>query len=485
MSVPQDDLVGRLVTEITDSGAAPLDPLHAAALLEARGWTDQRANEYAFADVFALGSAVYARSSLEDREIGRAAPPEERGMRRALSVMRSYLRGMTFALPMILLSMSVVVLHFSTVSYIRFSTAIATAIGMGTIGSFLVTGGFSQALAHEGLFYISQELYSLAHHYSRRVIASGFLAALIGWILGVLLNEAFQIFPLWMVGVATLFYWLWPMMLSQAVALFVTDVGVFSAAAYYFDRLETHEDTSIALEFRRRWSAILQVIRPYFAYGAIYFAFLFMDRLVAWSAPATYHPYVLWYQNSYELGLDWSLWTFILPMGLIEVYVDTLFRRIEARRHMQTVNDIQAFNSQFVREHRRVTLWVAVTGLLTALVVVLVLQLLSQLGILADPLNDPITRSTFLFAAPSYMLIAVALQNTLVPFSVNMVEGAVRAATWALAVDLVIGFIFSRTIGYQWAVIGLLAGAIMFAVLSVRTARKVIYRLDFNLIRLL
>lgn len=519
-----ENIVSRLAAELVDAGSAPLDSLHAAALLEAQGWTDQRAAEYAFADVFALGAAVHSRTSQETDDVARGAPPEKRGVRRLLSVVRSYIRGMTFALPMLLLSMSVVFIHFSTVSYVRFSTAIATAIGVGTIGSFLVTGGFSQAIAHEGLFYISQGLYSLSRHFCRKVISTGLLTVVAAWIIAVLANALFQIVPLWMVGVGTVYYFLlavlwlgasllymlrreptilllfafsiavvyvlfrivhWPMMVAQAVGISAIDLGVFAAATYFFGRLESTEDPNVSLRFNRRWSAIIQVARPYFLYGAVYFAFLFIDRLVAWSAPAAYHPYVLWFQNAYELGLDWALWTFVLPMGLIEVYIDAVFHRVEARRNALTVHDVQDFNTRFVGEHSRVTLWVAVTGLLTALVVVLVLQLLSSLGILANPLVNPITRSTFLFAAPSYMLIAVALQNTLVPFSVNMVRGPLRSVTWGLAADLVIGFLCSRIFGYQWAVLGLLAGSITFALVSMSTARGVIHRLDFNLVRLL
>lgn len=519
-----ENIISQLALDLANAGFRSLDALHAAALLESRGWTDKRATEYGFADVFALGASVHARLALEGPEIGRAFPTRQRGAKRWLSVMRSYIRGMTFALPMLLLSMSVVFLHFSIVSYVRYGAALATAIGIGTVASFLVTGGFSQAIAHEGLFYLSQGLYTLGRHFCRRVIAAGFVTVVAFWVVVVAANALFSIFPWWVIGVATIYYFLlaacwlgtsllymlrrepsililfaisigvvfvlfrfghFPMMLAQAVAIAIVDIGAFLVANFNFNRLEASEDRSLALTFNRRWSAIIQVARPYFLYGAVYFAFLFADRLVAWSAPAVYHPFVLWLQNEYELGLDWALWTFVLPMGLVEVYVDALFRRIETRRHGMSVNDIPKFNARFVAEHRRTSIWVAVTGILTMIAVIVVLQLLSQFGILRDPLYNPIIFNTFLFAAPSYMLITIALLNSLLPLSLNMVEGALRSAAWGLLVDVVVGFIFSRTLGYQWAVLGLFAGALTFAVLSIYTARAVIQRLDFNLVRLL
>jgi hypothetical protein len=517
------NVVQELVTELEAQGASPLDPLHAAALLEAHGWSDARAGSLGFEDVFDLASVVHGAAE-GIGPLRRLAAPEEQGVARVRSVLRSYLRGMTFALPMLLLSLSVVFLHFSIVSYVRYSVALATAIGIGTVTSFLVTGGFSQAIAHEGLFYFAQGLYTLGRHFCRRVVAVGIVTVLAAWAGVLLLNLLFQIFPWWMMGVATLFYlllaatWLGtsllymlrreptilalfagsvavvfllfrllhvPMLPAQAIAIAALDLAVFAVVGLYFRQLEAQEDPSLDLAFNRRWSAILQVIRPYFLYGLVYFAFLFVDRLVAWSAPAPYHPYLFWLQNDYELGLDWALWAFMFPMGLVEVYVDDLFRRIEKQRPLTSLEAVSDFDADFAARHRRTMSAIVVTGLLTMLAVVAVLAILARLHLLADPLANPVIRTTFLLAAPSYVLITLALLNTLLPLSLNMVEGALRSAALGLGVDLIVGFVASRLFGYPWAVLGLLAGALTFASFSMGATKSIVARLDFNLVRLL
>lgn len=520
---PLDPLVP-IVDNLNAQGIRPQDALHAAALLESQGWTDVRAVRAGYRDVFHMGEALHDATQRQGLRREATPPPEIRGFRLVVRNFVSYLRGMTFALPMLLLSLAVVTLHYSLISYVHYSTSIATAIGIGTIASFLVTGGFSQAIAHEGLFYLSQGLYALGRHLCMRFVRWGIVVAILGWVGAFLANTLLLLLPWPLFWVASLFYvllaglWLvasllymlerepailvilavgvlvvWasltylhlPMMTSQGLGLVAVDLITWGAGLFYFARLERKEDRSIPLEFDRRWSAVVQVSRPFFLYGLVYFAFLFTDRLLAWSAPAAFHPYFLWFQNSYELGLDWALWTFVFPMGLIEVYVDAMFRRIAKRRVTQDVTSLKEFNLSFAREHRRTTIFVAITGVLTIIVTVIVLALLGRLGILPDPLRNLVTREAFSLAAPAYLLVAIALQNTLVLFSLNDPGPAVRAVAWSLAVDFVLGFLFSRLVGYQWAAVGLLLGSLTFAILAARFSARVVGRLDFNLIRLL
>ena len=46
---------------------------------------------------------------------------------------------------------------------------------------------------------------------------------------------------------------------------------------------------------------------PYFAYGLVYFSFLFADRIMAWTGRADYRQYFFWFQADYEVGLNWAL----------------------------------------------------------------------------------------------------------------------------------------------------------------------------------
>ncbi|MBW9234278.1 hypothetical protein JQK62_18805, partial [Leptospira santarosai] len=64
-------------------------------------------------------------------------------------------------------------------------------------------------------------------------------------------------------------------------------------------------------------------------YGFLYFSFLFVDRVNAWSKNEEFMPYVIWFRGQYELGLDFALLTIIIPMGVCEVVVNRLMFDLE------------------------------------------------------------------------------------------------------------------------------------------------------------
>src|SRR5207244_1314153 len=56
-----------------------------------------------------------------------------------------------------------------------------------------------------------------------------------------------------------------------------------------------------AAEGRTRAGLLVYGVAPYFLYGLVYFALLFADRLIAWSAG--HHPLPIWFRSPYEVGL--------------------------------------------------------------------------------------------------------------------------------------------------------------------------------------
>ena len=77
-------------------------------------------------------------------------------------MVKGFIRGAIFALPMAISVLSMLTLRFSLWSYEYLSVELATCIAIGTIFSFLTVGGFMQAIARRGFLYISQGYYNLA-----------------------------------------------------------------------------------------------------------------------------------------------------------------------------------------------------------------------------------------------------------------------------------------------------------------------------------
>lgn len=515
--------IADLVRLVTSDGVNPLDAAHVATILEYNGWTDQRAARYGYEDVFALAEVVYDQAGIRPPRVRALPEGKQAWYVRLLHVLRLYLRGLSFAAPMLVSSASVLALRYSLWSYVDFSTEIATAIALATFASFLVAGGFTQSIARRGLFYISQDQYGLARSSSLRLVLAGFgmlgLVA-VGMVLFVLL---IPILPWRMISTTLLYFvpltsiWLgvcllymlnreptilgliafgiglvyflyevmgMPMMTAQVIGMFAVAAASFILAIFLMHFLERFNVSEFGQRVFTRQSQVGYSLAPFFIYGIAYFALTFVDRVMAWSRPQEFHPYFLWFLGDYELGIDWALWTLILPMGIVEVYIDGLFRRLKQRADRYTVDDIGAFRRPFRREHLRTSFTVLLAGLFGILLILWVMSLLVRHGLINSwPLADPRTRFVFFMAAPAFSIITVGLHNVLVLFSLNEPWAAARACGIAVLCDTAVGFLASRYLTYSWAVVGLVVGAVLFALLTSREALRVLERLDYFMVR--
>ncbi len=509
--------------QISESGSHPLDVSHVAAMLELSGITDRRAVSLGYDDVFDLAQALYESLSTDMRWETVLADDGDPWYKRFFQTIRLYLRGLSFAAPMILSSASVLALRFSLWSYVDFSTEIATAIALATFGSFLVTGGFTQAIARRGLFYITQEQWRLARISTARLLLMGVYAIVLTVLLVIIFVAIIPILPWPIVGYTFLYFlpmsfiWLgtgllymldWepvilvlisfgigmvyyffdirkvPMMYAQAISMWIIAVISFLLAFVLFRRLERRNPKEMEQSHRMRWSQATRSLMPFFIYGVAYFALNFADRVMAWSRPEEFHPYFIWFRGDYELGLDWALWCLFVPMGIVEIYIVGMFRRIQRLGKHVNVANIPAFNRGFQLYHLRTMILVLVSGFASIPGLVWLAKWLFQLGLLYfDPMDNPITRFVFLVGSPSFSIIAAGLQGSLVLFSLNEPWVATRAAGSALLLNIIVGFLASRYVAYWWAVWGLAVGSLVFTGLITVQAMRVLGRLDFHLMR--
>jgi predicted benzoate:H+ symporter BenE len=71
--------------------------------------------------------------------------------------------------------------------------------------------------------------------------------------------------------------------------------------------------------------------------------------------------------------------------------------------------------------------------------------------------------------------------NAVILFSLSQPNMVVKAIIPAILSNLIIGFLLSRWISYEYAVIGLFIGTILLAILSTRSLIKVFKNLDYYL----
>jgi hypothetical protein len=521
---PSENHWARLRVQVQEANPLVQDPLDVAAVLESLGWTDSRIEQqFGHSDIFHAAEELY--QAIQQDITQAPLPISVEVSRRVLlrSVIRDLGHGLTFTLPMIVSVMAMITLHISFASYQYFSVANATAIGLATFFSFLTTGGFSQAMTN--IYYVLSGMQKI-----QDIEATVFL--LMRWAMGltgvvaVLLLVVDFIFPimpeslvflmivylimlsvLWLsftglyilrreylltvitaisIGVAYgLFRSGVPVEWAQAVAMGVASTCGFVASVTIFRR-HTKDAKAVAGAFRTRLPQLAHGASPYFLYGILYFTYIYVDRLVAWTSQTSYLPYNVWFRGQYELGMDWSLAALFLPLSLAEVLISTVMRRIEHLQHRRNLEDSRQFYYQVrLTYFQMLAIFVSasVAGVLAAHIGV---GFLAPLRLFKDavPVHG-VEPMVFTWSSWSYVLLSVAIFNVLLLFTLSYPRPALSVLSYGIILDVVLGVVCTQVFnGYQYAVFGLFGSAVFIAGYSVWLTLRLMPTIDYLLYRL-
>ncbi|HOV79227.1 MAG TPA: hypothetical protein PK728_03910 [Bacillota bacterium] len=513
------NLFNELVGEVRKRHLNPEDKYEVAAIIESLGWNDNMAADvFGADDVFALAADVWEALQTRPLLVPAVHVKKMNFFKYLGIIISSFLRGTIFAFPMAVSVFFMLTLRFSLWSYLYLSLEYATSIALGTILSFMAVGGFTQAIARRGFLYIGQGHYYMARKVTFYFLKIGYPVCIIAAFAFLLFNAAFTVFPWRMALVAVLYFlflcsiWLsvtimymlrkelvftgliiagimvvfvlfkllgLNIILSQLIAMTLVSIAGIAVALYFFLREERRMEKGIK-PLMPRFSIIFYTCIPYFIYGFLYFTFFFIDRLVAWSTNSLYMPYLIWFRGQYELGLDFSLIALILPIGLVEVFVSEIMTRLEIDQKIYKSTDAGHMGRAYVRSYVKRIFCLALFSLANAAALYLVMKRAGgsfSLGIF----SNNTTHFVFIWSVISYAVVAVALMNTLLLFCLSQPGMACKSALYAIIVNMFLGFLLSRWVDYSWAVLGLFAGSLVFALFTARRVMQVLNDLDYYL----
>jgi hypothetical protein len=485
-----------VIAAVTSIRPHLVDSWEATALIESLGYTDARIRrELGFSDAAALGAHVFAALSARPRSRAQSAAPRER---RAIAALLSGIAiSLVYAVPWLLRLI---------VERMRPETMPAKAalpLSLALMLSMVVSGGFVQAITRRGRFYVGQMqtgLAALVCGYLLRlgaIVSLGFAVCgvLVGWYfdlsswpyLVVWADEFLVLAGFWMLcGVLAIRdeHWRAPLAFAAGGVAFVATRAmghdallallVGSGAAVGFAAVQvprvfvyTGLEELPGVVPLPRMSVVLYRTLPFFLYGAMYFCFLFIDRVAAsafvWEpTSAAYGIY-----SSYGFGMDLALLTFLLASAGVD-YGDQRFTTLLARAMNEPFDrGDRVFERRVRRGHlRQLGFVVAAFVLIAAAVAVIARRLF--------PGDFDAAWTTVAAGDAGYLLIAIGIMNALALFRLNRPWDAVNALAAGLAVNLMVGLVLSWTVNADLAVGGLVAGAFVLAVHTSVTVRRTI-----------
>ena len=527
MTVPLQDPHGRvheLGQQVLDLIGVPKDSWEIAAQLEVMGLRDADARaDHGARDLFDLAESIYRgfqagrfRWEVEGEDPQKRISPIGR-------FFRNYMAGFTFSLPMALQAVTMLVWGYGVWGAIEMDLRTGSAIALGFIASYIVTGGFMQTIVRRGLFYIYQEEPWLARWTALRSWSLGLRIIILLLAPALAINAIFGMLPWTMVLTAAAYYiglcilWLnWALIylvrktwlfvvttaialaavllaaktfgaspvMANAVGLVVADVLSFFLALLNLEILVRDTRRKVVVNPPRLIVLVYSTSR-FFIYGILYNTFLFADRIIAWTSATgreDFPPYGFWLNVRYELGMDLALVVVMLLTGVVEHATRRFSEKlIPAEKRVKSV-DATRFVAAWRKNHRRRMLALAGASVIAFGAAIAVAQLLRNAAspAIRDALLSTTTTRVFFAAAIAYVIFMFALQNVLMLLTLSRVELVVRSVGISLAVNVAAGFVCSRALHYSAAVIGLITGAIAMAFLTTRAMRLVLDELDYH-----
>ena len=516
------DSLKAIADDVLNVKKKPEDEFEVAAILESNGWNDTRANElFHTGNVFTLAQEVW--NIIRGRKIFAPFTPMSKIVfnEYPLKFIRNFLKGSIFALPMAISVFAMLTIRFSLWSYESFNVEIATSIAIGTILSFLCIGGFTQAIAKQGYVYTRQGYYNMAKQSTFYFVRLGYILSTLITIVMFVGNAFFSIFPYRMLVITAVYFFMlnaiWlavtimyilekelifsgllvlgiaiiyflfkilgiDIIISQVIALgIVAILGAVTALGIFLNHERKSSKEGIQPKLPRK-TIILNSVSSYFIYGFTYFAFLFTDRVVAWSTNNDYMPFIIWFRGEYELGLDFALLILIIPMGFVEFIVNEMMFSIAGTQKDYFSYEVDKMYKRYVRIYIKRMVTVLIISVVSGILIHSLLMLIkNHYFSFIDLSISPTTYFVFIVALFGYAFIAMGLLNAEILFCVAQPKMANKCIMPALILNIVFGFLLSRWVSYEYAVFGLLIGAVAFLGISTFMVLKMLKKIDYYL----
>ena len=507
----------------------PISTWAVAATIESLGVRNVDAKtDYGYDSVFELGEEVFSR--IKDLEHKKAVQDQEdedefnfgSPGRTIKLFLKHYTEGMVFSIPMLSQVAAIIIFEYALWAWFDFNEAQATVVALGTIISFIFTGGFIQTLGRLVSKYKGEGNYFLAFEATKGVmkVAIPFVFVLAAVIL--LINLILPFYPQGFVLLSMVYMVMISLLLLVASILFATEqrsmiliailvgtavvifgmdfagfgiyasqwLGMITATiimAIYVLLYYKLKIRSLRQELFKQSLPAMEVnfynTYRYFIYGFCYFTFLFMDRLLAWSAGPPPPEYIIWFNTPYELGMDWALISLVITIAMLEFSVHTFSKNLIPAQKKATLSKVKLFNRFFKRFYiKQVILLLVIGGISIAGTYYGILSLKvfeNEIPEIADFFANPMTFKIFWLASIGYLFLIYGLLNSLFFFTLNRPELVMYAMIGSLFVNFITGYLCSRIFGLEYAVLGLVCGSVVFAMVTGYLAKRFFKHLDY------
>lgn len=522
-----------LINSIKDKIGVPVNKMVVATAIESMGIRDKDTlSDFGFPSILALAEVIFEELLTAPEHIG-AKNIKERILEEKNKddvqfsdyfrinlelFVKSFVLGITNLFPVLLQFITIILFGYSLWTSIDFNTLQSTAVVLGVIIGMIVSGGFVQVIGRQASFYWSYDDFAMTKKVINYMLKKGTWAILITLSILFIINVFLAFYPNKVLLIVFVYALLIGLLILYLAPLYPIKQRWFISIAVFLGTV-----TSIVLAqktnfliYISHWVGLLVVILmsklfqhlffkkilhktvkiskdsintpvllyhnyQYFFYGLFIYVFIFIDRILAWSSELDgLMPFVIYFKKDYELGMDIAVVSFLFLGGVLEYSIKVFTHFLDIGQRLTHFRDSKRFNNYFIKMYwRNVFILLMSSVLLYSITHVLITApwgYESRFHVKLLELSHVVAN----WGCVGYLFLAWGMLNSLCLFTLGRPSVPLKAIIIATVVNLVVGFVLSRFVAYEYSVIGMVAGAVVFMVLTLKENLKFLKNLDYN-----
>ncbi|ESU24889.1 hypothetical protein FEDK69T_04430 [Flavobacterium enshiense DK69] len=525
--------IENLKNAIKDKIGKPVSNRVVAATIESLGIRDKDTmNDFGLVSIRALADLVFNQlvtapdyialknkkeKELEKSEETKTFQVSDYMMIKVKIFGKYYPLGILHLLPVFIQIIAIIFFGYSLWTYVGFNHMQSTAVVMGVIVGLISTGGFVQVIGRQASFYWNYEDYTMTrktidflvllgaksiamfmlfifcinfifHVYPAKLLFVLFMYAFLVGMLLLIIAPLHTIKQRWIVSFAIFLATIIAVILKQYTTISIyashwigISIAVISARVYLYYFFKNKID-------KRQVDSNMELKKPvmlyqnyhYFFYGLLIYIFIFIDRILAWSADVSGTvPYMIYFEKKYELGMDVAILFFLLLSGVSEYSLAAFSKFIDIGQKNTSYSFAEKYNGGLYKMYWQHIGILCISGAVISTLIYFIIT--SSWGYQAQ-FNEVFAEVSFrvaIIGGISYFFLAWAMLNTLHLFTLGQPIKPLRAIVVACIVNAVTGFIASRFISYEYSVIGLFLGSLVFMLLTLKANVEFFKNLDY------
>ncbi len=429
-----------------------------------------------------------------------------------------YTVGMFYLFPVFFQVLSVILFGYSIWTYSSFNELQSTAVVIGIISGFIFSGGIVAVMSKQVSFYWNYKNHFMVFQSTVFLIKKGIVILFTINSILFIFSFILDIFPVEMMTLSVLYSILIGSLLLFMAPLYVTKQRWFISVSILIG-----STVSLILKFLcslntylTHWIGISVVIillflylilyfkkkkiylkmydkkeihKPaffyhnyiYFIYGTLFYLFIFLDRIIAWSdSKENQISYLILFDKDYEIGMDIALLSYFLITGVLEYSISSFTKTLDKGQKFTENNRIKFYSNIFIKNYwRNVVLIILITAFASVIQYFLIY---SPYGYKLQ-FNENLTYRNIevcVLGTLGYFFLSWSILNVLFFFTLGKPKWPLIGITVACFVNIFIGLICSRLFSYHYGVLGFLIGSFIFMIITTKGVLSFFKKIDYH-----